>query len=108
MKKVNGDIIREKYVNALAELLSAEDVMRTGTGSVAFPVVADDGEEGWVEVVVKIPKWTDDDDGYAKAEEYRIAAEEKKEKAEEKARAKAEKIAKDKAKREKKKEDKTE
>lgn len=105
MKKVNGDIIREKYVGTLAELLSAEDVMRTGTGSVAFPVVADDGEEGWVEVVVKIPKWTDDDDGYAKAEEYRLAVDEKKAKAEEKAKAKAEKIAKDKAKREKKKDE---
>lgn len=103
MKKTNGDVIREQFVNILADFLKeSQDVMRTGTGSIAFPVVAEDGEEGWVELVVKIPKWTDDDDGYSKAEEYKISVAEKEEKARIKAEEKAKKIAKDKAKKEKK------
>ena len=72
MKTSNAAIFRENNIVALTDFFieRGEDVKRTATGSIAFPVVADDGEEGWIEVVVKIPKWTEDDDGYSRAEEY--------------------------------------
>ena len=94
MKVTNAKIIREKYVSQLFEVFrEEEDVNRISSGSIAFPVVADDGEEGWVEIVVKIPKWSDDDDGYSKAREYEIACADKAEREKEKAEAKATKIA---------------
>lgn len=84
MKTSNAAIFRETNIVALTDFFTerGEDVKRTATGSIAFPVVADDGEEGWIEVVVKVPKWTDDDDGYSKAAEYAQKVAEKAEKAE--------------------------
>lgn len=84
MKTVNAANFRESNIVALTDFFAerGEDVKRTATGSIAFPVVADDGEEGWIEVVVKVPKWTDDDDGYSKAAEYAQKCREKAEKAE--------------------------
>lgn len=72
MKTINAKIFRESNVSALTEYFMArgEDVKRTAAGSIAFPVVAEDGEEGWLEIVVKVPKWTEEDDGYSRAEEY--------------------------------------
>lgn len=72
MKTINAKIFRETNVSALTEYFMArgEDVKRTAAGSIAFPVVAEDGEEGWLEIVVKVPKWNEDDDGYSRAEEY--------------------------------------
>ena len=83
MKTSNAAIFRENNIVALTDFFTerGEDVKRTATGSIAFPVVADDGEEGWIEVVVKIPKWTEDDDGYSRAEEYAQNVAEKAEKA---------------------------
>ena len=83
MKTSNAAIFRESNIVALTDFFieRGEDVKRTATGSIAFPVVADDGEEGWIEVVVKIPKWTEDDDGYSRAEEYAQNVAEKAEKA---------------------------
>ena len=95
MKMSNANVVREAF--------GVEDVQRIATGAIAFPVVAEDGEEGWVEIDVKIPKWTEDDDGYAKAEEYRIHCAEMAEKAEAKAKEKAKKEAERKAKAEAKK-----
>ena len=64
-------------------------------------VVADDGEEGWIEVVVKIPK---EDEGYEKREEYEMKIKERAEKAKAQTEAKAKKIERDlKAREEKKK-----
>ena len=84
MKTSNAAIFRESNIVALTDFFAerGEDVKRTATGSIAFPVVADDGEEGWIEVVVKVPKWTEDDDGYSKAAEYAQKVAEKAEKAE--------------------------
>ena len=84
MKTSNAAIFRETNIVTLTDFFAerGEDVKRTATGSIAFPVVADDGEEGWIEVVVKVPKWTDDDDGYSKAAEYAQKIAEKAEKAE--------------------------
>lgn len=106
MKISNSNLIREKYSKMFLDFLSAnEDVMRTGSGSVAFPIVAEDGEEGWVEVVVKVPKWDETDDGYSRATEYSVKVadkqakavareEERKRKEEERKRKAAEKEAK--------------
>ena len=67
------------------------------SNSFNFPVVVE-GEEGWVEVVVKVPKEYGDE-GYDKREEYSLKLATNAEKAKAKAEAKAKKIAKDKAKR---------
>lgn len=94
MTVANAKIMREKFVNELHDIFAeSEDVQRVSSGSVAFPVVAEDGEEGWVEIVVKVPKWNDDDDGYSKAQEYQMACAEKAEKAAAKVAEKAKKLA---------------
>lgn len=83
MKTVNANLLRETYITNISDFFTnnSEDVHRTGSNSIAFPVVSADGEEGWIEVVVKVPKWTEDDDGYSRASDYSAKVEEKKEKA---------------------------
>lgn len=100
--------LRAVYIEKVAELFKAdgEEVLRTGSSEVAFPVVDSDGNEKFIVVSVKVPKGERKDgyvpyDGYSVAEEYEIN---QREKAEKKAKAdveKAKKIAKDKAFREK-------
>lgn len=100
--------LRAVYIEKVAELFKAdgEEVLRTGSSEVAFPVVDSEGNEKFVVVSVKVPKGERKDgyvpyDGYSVAEEYEIN---QREKAEKKAKAdveKAKKIAKDKAFREK-------
>lgn len=101
MKLTNANSIRAKYLEILMDAL-AEDVGQIASNSFNFPVVAEDGEEGWVEIIVKIPK-EDGDEGFDKREEYRLKCAEKVERDKAKAEAKAKKIAKDKALREAKK-----
>ena len=100
--------LRAVYIKKVAELFKAdgEEVLRTGSSEVAFPVVDSEGNEKFIVVSVKVPKGERKDgyvpyDGYSVAEEYEIN---QREKAEKKAKAdveKAKKIAKDKAFREK-------
>lgn len=100
--------LRAIYIEKVAELFKAdgEEVLRTGSSEVAFPVVDSEGNEKFIVVSVKVPKGERKDgyvpyDGYSVAEEYEIN---QREKAEKKAKAdveKAKKIAKDKAFREK-------
>ena len=99
MKTANANKFRAKAIEAImAYFVEAnEDCGMIASNSFNFPVVADDGEEGWIEVVVKIPK---EDDGYEKREEYNMKAKERAEKKKAQAEAKAKKIAKDKARRE--------
>lgn len=100
MKVKNANVIRENLIaKLLEEFALTEDVGMIASNSFNFPIVAEDGEEGWVEIVVKIPK---DDEGYEKRSQYDEKVAEKKEKAIKNAEAKAKKIAKDKALREKK------
>lgn len=102
MKLANANKIRAKVLEAImAYFVEAdEDCRQIASNSFNFPVV-EDGEEGWVEIVVKIPK---EDEGYEKREEFQMKIKEKEEKAKAQAEAKAKKIAKDKARREKAKE----
>lgn len=102
MKLANANKIRAKVLEAImAYFVEAdEDCGQIASNSFNFPIV-EDGEEGWVEIVVKIPK---EDEGYEKREEYELKCKERAEKAKAQAEAKAKKIAKDKARREKAKE----
>lgn len=108
MKLSNANAIRSRIVKAvMAYFVEAnEDCGMIASNSFNFPIVAEDGEEGWVEVVVKVPKGTKDEeyDGYGRREQYEIDLKEKAEKKAKAEEAKAKKIAKDKARREKKKE----
>lgn len=104
MKTTTANIIRERYLSAIMSYFTDEDIGRIASNSFNFPIV-EDGEEGWVEIVVKVPKETGDE-GYDKREEYTLKIKEKEEKAKASAEAKAKKIAKDKARREKAKEEK--
>ena len=79
MKTVNANTIRKQVIDAITAyfLEAGEDVGTIASNSINFPVVVD-GEEGWVEVVVKVPK---EDEGYDKREEYELKQKEKAEKA---------------------------
>ena len=105
MKKVNADVIRARVLAVAMKVFEdcGEDLGTISSGAFNFPIVADDGEEGWVEVHVKIPKGTKDEayDGYGRREDYKILVAERAEKAKAKAEAKAKKMARDKARREK-------
>ena len=104
MKLANANAIRTRIVRELFDKFSnVEDCGFIASNSFNFPVVADDGEEGWVEIVVKVPKGTKDEeyDGYGRRQQYDLDLKEKTEKKAKAEEAKAKKIAKDKARREK-------
>ena len=98
MKVAMKNAIREHYIKAVRSLFDEEDCGMITSHSVNFPIVWE-GEEAWVEVVVKVPKY-DGDEGYALREEYEMKCKERAEKAKAQAETKAKKIAKDKARRE--------
>lgn len=105
MKLVNANAVRSSLIEKLyKEFSETEDVGMVSSNSFNFPVV-EDGEEGWVEIVVKVTK-DGGDDGYLKRDEYKMKCEEKAEKAKVAAEKKAKKIAKDKKLREEKKKEK--
>lgn len=110
MKTTNANKIRAKVLEAImAYFVEAdEDCGQIASNSFNFPIVADDGEEGWVEIVVKIPKIKEgeEDEGYAKRDEYQMKLQTKAEKKKAQAEAKAKKIARDKKIREEKKKEK--
>ena len=104
MKLKNANEIRRKVIKSLLEdVFTREDVGLITSNTLNFPVVADDGEEGWVEIVVKVPKGTKDEeyDGYARREQYKITLKEKAEKEKKRAEEKTKKIERDKKRREK-------
>ena len=107
MKLANANKIRAKVLEAImAYFVEAdEDCGQIASNSFNFPIVADDGEEGWIEIVVKIPK---EDEGYEKREEFQMKAKEKEEKKKAQAEAKAQKIERDKKMRGERKHDKQE
>lgn len=105
MKLVNANAVRSSLIEKLyKEFSETEDVGMVSSNSFNFPVV-EDGEEGWVEIVVKVTK-DGGDDGYLKRDEYKMKCEEKAEKAKASAEKKAKKIARDKKLREEKKKEK--
>ena len=107
-RKVERDILRTNYLNKLIEYFrNDEDVLRTKSNEIAFPVVGCEGNEDWIVITVKVPtganKGTEPYDGYELAQEYIMKTEEKERKAKEKEDKKKKKIAKDEEIRKKKK-----
>lgn len=102
MKTANANKFRARAIEAImAYFVEAnEDCGMVASNSFNFPIVAEDGEEGWIEVIVKIPK---EDDGYEKREEYEMKTKERAEKKKAQAEAKAKKIERDRKAREEKK-----
>ena len=105
MKNTIANEIRTAAIEGMMAYFveAGEDCGMIASNMFNFPIVKD-GEEGWVEIVVKVPKGTKDEeyDGYARREEYEMKKKEKAEKKAEAEKKKAEKIAKDKARRAKK------
>ena len=108
-RKVEREIIRNKYVELLKEYLISlgEDVQTTKSNEFGFPVVGCEGNEDSVVIVVKVPtganKGLEPFDLYGEAEDYERKLKEKAEKKRKDEEKKAKKIAKDKEIREKKK-----
>ena len=106
--KVLNDSLRSNYLSKVKETFeqSGEEVLVTGSGELCMPCVDSEGNDKWIQIVVKVPSGTRDGDpfdGYSLAQDWQMTLAKKKAKAEEAARKKAEKIAKDKASREAKK-----
>lgn len=100
MKLALANAVRASVLEKLLAYFDAEgeDVAAIGSNVLNYPTVID-GEECWVEVTVKVPKGTKDEeyDGYGRREDFKIACNLKAEKAIEKEKAKAAKIAKQEA-----------
>ena len=100
--------LREKILKSLMEFLAEkeEDIMQTNSNECAFPCVDSDGNDKWIQIVVKVPTGGRDEDGYdgySVAESYQLKLKEKEEKKKEAEAKKAKKIEKDKKIREEKK-----
>lgn len=105
--------LREKWVSLLKDLLdnAGEEVVQYKSNEMCIPVLDEDGNEKWVQFVVKVPKGSrdgDEFDGYAMREEFTMKQKEKEEKAKADAEKKARKIERDKQAREAKKKAKAE
>ena len=108
-RKVEREILKEQYLQKVIDLfVTDEEVLRTKSNEICFPVVGSEGNEDFIVITVKIPtganKGTEPYDGYEIAKDYEMKLEDKKEKERKKKEAKEKKIARDKAIREKKKE----
>lgn len=97
--------IKEKYIEMFSAFLAEkEEILRTASNEIAFPIVDSEGNEKFLVVKFSIPSGSRDGeayDGYAVAEDYSRKQAEKVVKAAEAAEKKKAKIAKDKANREK-------
>ena len=87
-----ADKVRAQYIEKIFQYMESlgEDVGMIESNSFNFPVVLD-GEEGFVEVVVKVPK-DRGDDNYLKRDTYADKVRDRKERAE-KAAAKKKAVA---------------
>lgn len=94
-----------EYLAKVTDFLKSlnEEVLRTDSGEIAFPIVLENGDEEFLTVKFSVPSGSRGDggyNGYAVAESYRITAAQRAEKAENARKAKEEKIAKAKARKE--------
>ena len=102
--------LREKVLKTIMDFFAEknEDVMQTNSNECAFPCVDSDGNDKWIQIVVKVPTGGRDEDGYdgyGVAESYKMKVKEKEEKKKENEIKKQKKIERDKKLREKKKEE---
>lgn len=91
---------REKYLKMIIELLDSKDeeILRVDSGTIAFPIVDEEGNEDFITVKVSIPSGSRDGeayDGYSLAEEYAMKQKLNAEKAAEMQRKKEAKIVRD-------------
>lgn len=96
---------KKEYLEKITKFLleNEEDVVRTGSGELAFPIVLENGDECFITLKVVIPTGTRDGEeynAYAVAKSYKIDCEKSAEKAENARKAKEKKIAADKKRRE--------
>lgn len=101
--------LRNVYLEKIIDFFrkNEEDILQTGSNECVFPVLDSEGNEKWIQVVVKVPTGGRDGegfDGYGMAESYQLKLKEKAEKKAEAEKKKAAKIERDKKLREKKKE----
>ena len=99
--------LRQRYVEVIKKALSdlGEEVLQTGSNTLAIPCVDDNGEEQFCCFTIKVPTGSRDGDvydGYGEAESYQLNCKQKAEKAAAEAEKKAKKIARDQAMREQK------
>lgn len=92
--------IKSNYMAIIAKALTenGEEVMQVKSGTIAFPIVYEDGEEGAVTVTISIPSGSRDGDAYdpyEEAQNYKVEMEQKAEKAKAAAEAKAKKMERD-------------
>lgn len=101
--KALNDAIRAQYLERAKEFFiqEGEEVIITGNNEFCIPCVDSAGNEKWVQVVMKVPTGSRDDnepfDGYAMAEDYKLKQEAKAAKAAENAKKKEEKRKKNEA-----------
>ena len=99
------DSFRREMTEKVAQWLTAngEDVGYINSNKLNFPVLIGELEK-WVEIEVKVPKGTKDEEyeGYSRRDDYKLKCAEKEEKAKKKAEEKSKKIERDKKRREKK------
>lgn len=108
-RRMEKEILRTEYVQKLIEFFGTdEDVLRTKSNEIAFPVVGCEGNEDFIVITVKVPtganKGKEPYDGYELAEEYAMKLKEKELKEKEKEEKKRKKIERDEKIRQKKKE----
>jgi hypothetical protein len=91
--------LRLEYLGKIMDFLAKEeDVLRTGSNELAFPVTDSEGNEEFIQIVVKVPTGSRDGEpynGYRMAEEYSLKLKLQQEKAEKARIAKEKKIARD-------------
>lgn len=102
--RVLDNELREKVLQTIMEFYAekGEDVMQTNSNECAFPCVDSEGNDKWIQIVIKVPSGARDEegyDGYGVAESYKIKVKEKAEKKKKAEEEKAKKIEKDNAKR---------
>ena len=113
MSKKLDDALRKVWVEKVIEWLESleEEAIQYKANEICIPVLDEEGNERYVQFVVKVPKGSRDGeefDGYSMREEYEIKLKEKAEKAKADAEKKAKKIERDKKLREKKEKEKEE
>lgn len=98
-KRALDEGLRQKHLEMLIKMYEAEgfEVLRVASGTIAIPEVDSEGNEGWIEIPVKVPKGSRDGDaydGYSLAEDYKMKQDAKAAKAAERERKAAEAKAK--------------
>lgn len=97
MSKVSNTI-KEFFLEAITKFLqdNGEEVLQVKSGTISLPW-AKDGEEGYINITVSVPKGSKDEpyNGHEESVDYAFKLEQKAEKEKEKAIAKEKKMQKD-------------